>query len=116
MAYDEFLADRVKNVLNEKRISFEAQKMMGGLCFMVNNKMCCGIVNDSLMARIGPDLYQEALTKDGCNEMDFTGRPMKGYVYISPEGMDMDADLDYWIQLCINFNPLVKASQRKKKK
>jgi len=116
MAYDEFLADRIKNVLNEKRISYDARKMMGGLCFMVNNKMCCGIVKDHLMARIGTEVYEEALKKEGCNEMDFTGRPMKGYVFIHPEGIDMEIDLEYWIQLCIDFNPLAKASKKKTRK
>ena len=114
MAYDEYLADRVKNVFNEKRISFEARKMMGGLCFMVDNKMCCGIVKDTLMARIGPDRYEESLTKNGCKEMDFTGRPMKGYVFIDPEGVDMEDDLAYWVQLAIDFNPMAKASKKKK--
>lgn len=114
MAYNEFLADRVKNILNEKRIVFEAKKMMGGLCFMVDDKMCCGIVKDQLMARIGVDAYEEALTKKGCSEMNFTGRPMKGYVFIAPEGIDLEDDLAYWIQLCIDFNPLAKSSKKKK--
>lgn len=116
MAYDEYLADRVKNVFNEKRVSFEARKMMGGLCFMVDNKMCCGIVKDTLMARIGTDAYEEALTKESCKEMDFTGRPMKGYVFIDPIGIDMEDDLEYWLQLAIDFNPMAKASKKKPKK
>ncbi|MCO6500914.1 MAG: TfoX/Sxy family protein [Vicingus serpentipes] len=114
MAYNEFLADRVKNILHEKRVVFEAKKMMGGLCFMVDDKMCCGIVKDQLMARIGVDAYEEALTKTGCSEMNFTGRPMEGYVFISPEGVDLEADLAYWIQLCIDFNPFAKSSKKKK--
>ena len=113
MAYNEFLADRVQNILNEKRIVFEAKKMMGGLCFMVDDKMCCGIVKNQLMARIGVDAYEEALTKTGCSEMNFTGRAMKGYVFISPEGIDLEDDLAYWIQLCIDFNPLAKSSKKK---
>ncbi len=116
MAYDEFLEERITNVLNEKRVSFEARKMMGGLSFIVDNKMCCGIVKYNLMARIGEDAYQNALTKEGCNEMNFTGRPMKGYVFISPEGIDLETDLEYWIQLCLDFNPLAKASKKKVKK
>jgi TfoX/Sxy family transcriptional regulator of competence genes len=116
MAYDEFLADRIKNVFNEKRVSFEALKMIGGLSFMVNNKMCYGIVKTQLMARIGLDAYDVALTKEGCTEMDFTGRSMKGYVYLEPEAIDMEDDLAHWIQLAIDFNPMSKASPRKKKK
>lgn len=82
---------------------------------MVNNKMCCGIVKYQLMARIGPDVYEESLTKDGCKEMDFTGRSMNGYVYLEPGAIDMEDDLTYWIQLAIDFNPFAKASSRKKK-
>jgi TfoX/Sxy family transcriptional regulator of competence genes len=116
MAYDEFLADRINNILNEKRVPFEAKKMMGGLCFMVDGKMCCGIVKNELMARIGTDAYEEALKKEFCNEMNFTGRPMKGYVFITPEGIDNEADLTYWVQLCLDFNPIAKASKKKSKK
>ncbi len=116
MAYDEYLAERIKKVFNEKRISFEAKKMMGGLCFMVNDKMCCGVIKDKLMARIGPDIYEEALTKKGCTEMDFTGKPLKGMVYVEPEGIDMDNDLDYWIELCLDYNPLANSSKKKSRK
>ena len=83
---------------------------------MIDDKMCVGIVKDELMARIGPDKYEEALEKEGCKEMNFTGRPMKGYVFIEPEAMDMDKDLEYWVQLCLDFNPLAKSSKKKKKK
>jgi len=114
MAYYEYLAERVKNVFNEKRISFEARNMFGGLCFLVNDKMCCGIVKNQLMVRIGIESYEEALTKEGCKEMDFTGRSMKGYVYLEPEAIDLEDDLAYWIQQAINFNPFAKASKKKK--
>ena len=67
--------------------------------------MCVGITKNNLMARIDPDIYEEALTKPGCQEMNFTGRPMKGFVFIEPEGIDMDEELEYWIQLCLDFNP-----------
>jgi TfoX/Sxy family transcriptional regulator of competence genes len=77
MAYDEYLSDRIKHVLDVKHIYYDARKMMGGLCFMVDNKMCLGIVKNTLMARIGPDAYEKALKKEGCKEMDFTGRAMK---------------------------------------
>ncbi len=69
--------------------------MMGGLTFMVDDKMCLGVVKESLMARIDPDIYDEALLRNGCREMDFTKRPMKGFVFVDPEGVDMDADLAY---------------------
>jgi len=90
--------------------------MMGGLCYLVDGKMTVGIVKNQLMARIDPDIYQEALQRKGAKEMDFTGRPMKGYVFVSPEGMDLDEDLDYWIRLAIEFNPKAKASKKKEPK
>lgn len=122
MAYDEFLADRVKQIFKEKNTAYFAKKMMGGLVFMVDDKMCCGIHfdkkknTDLLMARIGEEASVEALQREGCHPMDFTGRPMKGYVFITPDGFDADEDLEHWIQLAINFNPFAKASKKRKKK
>ena len=116
MAYNEQLAERIEQLLEEKKISYFSKKMFGGLCFMVEDKMCLGIVKEELMARIGPNGYQEALEKEHCKEMNFTGRAMKGYVYIEPDGLDMDEDLEYWLQRCLDFNPLAKASKKKAKK
>ena len=104
MAYNEFLADRIRGILNEKKVAFEEKKMMGGLTFMVNDKMCVGIVKDDLMSRIGPAVYDEALNQDGVREMDFTGRPMKGYVFIDADGMDTEVQLTHWIDLALSFN------------
>jgi arylamine N-acetyltransferase len=122
MAYDEFLADRVRQLLKEKSVNSLEKKMMGGLCFMVDNKMCCGLLTDKntnramLMARIGIENYEDALKKPHCSEMNFTGRSMKGYVFISDDGIDLDEDLNYWIQLCLDFNPLAKRSKKRKPK
>lgn len=114
MPYDEYLEERINNVLKDKKVNYQAKKMMGGLCYLVDDKMCVGIVKNQLMARIHPDLYEASLRKVGVNEMNFTGRPMKGYVFIDPEGVDLDKDLEYWIQLCLDFNPLAKSSKKKK--
>ena len=114
MAYDELLADRIRLLLKDKKVPNEERKMMGGLCFMVDDKMCVGIVKDTLMARIDPEVYKEALTKKGCKQMDFTGRPMKGFVFVEPDGIDMEEDLAYWVQLCLDFNPKAKSSKKKK--
>ncbi|MDZ7607705.1 MAG: TfoX/Sxy family protein [Cyclobacteriaceae bacterium] len=113
MAYDEYLADRIRRTLVQKKVQFLEKKMMGGLTFMVNEKMCIGIIKNDLMARIDPDILQIALSKKGCREMDFTGKPMKGYVLVSPAGVDSDTDMDYWIQLCLDFNPKAKSSKKK---
>lgn len=114
MAYDEHLADRVRQVLKEKNIPADEKKMMGGLTFMVDEKMCVGIVKSDLMARVGPHKMDEALSRDGCRPMDFTGRPMKGYVFISPDGVDMDDDLNYFVELALEFNKEAKSSKKKK--
>ena len=77
MGYSEYLADRISRSLDEMQVIYEEKQMFGGLCFMVDSKMCIGINDDKLMARVGPDFYEEALTKSGAETMEFTGRPMK---------------------------------------
>ena len=104
MAYSEYLADRIRKSLKDQHSEFMEKKMMGGLTFMVDDKMCVGVIGESLMARIDPEIYDEALQKNGCRQMDFTGKPMKGFVLIDAEGIDQDNDLDYWVNLCLNFN------------
>ncbi|MEW4925404.1 TfoX/Sxy family protein [Algibacter sp. 2305UL17-15] len=121
MAYDDYLADRIRQQLKEKSIHFTELKMMGGLCFKVDNKMLCGIHIDKksgsslLMARIGEDAYLNELEKPECLPMDFTGRPMRGYIFVTPDGFDTEDGLSYWLDLCLAFNPLAKASKSKKK-
>ena len=121
MAYDEFFGERIKRILDEKKLSYEARKMMGGLVFMVDEKILCGIHIDKkygdslLMARIGEEAYKNEIEKEVCLPMDFTGRPMRGYVFVTPEGFDMEEDLSYWLQRCLDFNPLAKASKKRKK-
>ena len=116
MAYNEFLADRISQFFRERSVSFEARKMMGGLCFMVDDKMCVGLNRDEIMARIDPEIYEESLTKPGCKEMNFTGRPMKGFVFLTDDATDLDNDLNQWLQLALDFNPKAKASKKRKKK
>ncbi|WP_298368016.1 TfoX/Sxy family protein [uncultured Lutibacter sp.] len=112
MAYNQHLADRINRCLTDKNVNFYEKKMFGGLCFMVEDKMCVGIIKNELMARIGTEKYAEALTKKGCKEMTFKGRPMKGYVYLDDDALDLDADLEYWIQKALDFNPFAKSSKK----
>jgi TfoX/Sxy family transcriptional regulator of competence genes len=115
MAYNENLADRVREILvNQKKV--EEKKMFGGVAYMVNSKMCVGIVKDDLLARIDPEIYESCLEKDGCREMDFSGKPMKGFVFISTEGTNRQKDLEYWVGLAIDFNKKAKAIKPTKKK
>ena len=89
---------------------------------MVDEKMCFGMHIDKktnsslLMARVGIENYEKALSKSHCSEMNFTGRSMKGYIFVSADGIDSDKDLESWIQMCLDFNPLAKSSKRKKPK
>jgi TfoX/Sxy family transcriptional regulator of competence genes len=113
MAYDKRLADRIREILVDQ-LQVEEKEMMGGVAFMVNDKMCVGVIKDEMMARIDPDVYDEALEKHGCRPMDFTKKPMKGWVFISPEGIDKVKDLEYWIRLALDFNQKAKPSKKKK--
>lgn len=114
MAYNELLADRMAQTLRELGVNYLEKKMFGGLVFMVNDKMCVGLNKDEMMVRINPDDIEEALTQPGAKTMDFTNKPMKGFLTIMPEGYDMDEDLMHWIQLAVDFNPLAKASKKRK--
>ena len=122
MPFDENLANRLRESLHSKKVEFTELKMMGGLCFKVDEKMLCGIHIDKkfgdslLMARIGEDEYENQIEKNECLPMDFTGRPMKGYIFVTPPGFESDQTLSYWLDQCLAFNPMAKASKKKKKK
>lgn len=112
MAYDEKLASRIRTLfIHQKKI--EEKKMMGGLTFMVNSKMCVGILKDDLMVRLDPTVYDAALKRKGCREMNFTGKPMKGFVFVSPEGTNNKKDLLHWIDLALDFNKKAKLSKKR---
>ena len=116
MAFDTQLADRIHHLLSLKKVPFEEKEMMGGIAFMVNEKMCVGVNKDELMGRIDPAMSDMAFSKTGCRPMDFTGRPMKGWITVDPSGTESDKQLDYWVQLCLDFNPKAKKSAKRKKK
>lgn len=117
MAYSEAFVERIRAVLRDKNIFFEEKKMFGGVCFMVDEKMCCGTHTtknrgELLMCRIGEAFYPNALATEHCIPMEFTGKPMKGYVYVLEDGLATYKDLAYWVQACLDFNP--KAVKNKK--
>jgi len=115
MAYNEDLADRVR-----KRFAglahVEEKPMIGGLTFMVNGKMCVGIMKDELMCRIDPALHNESTKRQGCRTMDFTKRPMSGFIMIDSTGMKSKKDFEHWIGLALEFNKKAKPSKKRKKK
>jgi TfoX/Sxy family transcriptional regulator of competence genes len=114
MAYDQKLADRVREQLVNLP-NIEEKEMFGGLVFMINEKMCIGIIKDELMCRIDPTIHELAVEKIGCRTMDFTKKPMKGYVLIEEVGMKAQKDLDYWLNLALEFNKRAKSSKKSKR-
>ena len=113
MAYDEYLAERIRSHFRSKKVKAEEKKMMGGLTFMVNDKMCVGIIGDDMMIRIHPDEMETALQKPGIAHMVFTGKPMKGFLMATGEAIDSDSSLQHWIDRALAFNPLAKSSKKK---
>jgi len=116
MAYDDLLYDRLVRSLNEQKVNYTTKKMFGGLCFMIDDKMAFGVHENRLMVRLDPDIYPTVLKEPGCRPMDFTGRPMRGFVFVEGEGIDTDSSLVKWINYALEFNPRAKSSKKKKKK
>jgi TfoX/Sxy family transcriptional regulator of competence genes len=102
MAYDKNLADRVGALLKGKR-SVTEKKMFGGLCFMVNGNMASGVEKNKLVVRVGPDDYEKFLKQKHVRKMDFTGKPLKGFIYVMPEGLRRTDSLKKWVDRGIQF-------------
>ena len=102
MPFDEMLAERVRMLLHGTD-SLQEKRMFGGLAFMVNGHMCCGIVDENLVVRTGPEQHEKALSQPHARPMDFTGRAMRGFVYVAPEGYRSTRELKAWIQLGLRF-------------
>jgi hypothetical protein len=101
MAYDEGLAQRIRESLIPRDL--EEIKMFGGIGFLVSGNMVCGVLHDSLIIRVGPDHYQEALSRPHTREFDFTGRAMTGWVMVNPKGYQEDAILEDWVMSGLTF-------------
>ena len=118
MAYDETLAIRIEKALSGVP-NVEQKNMFGGAAFMVRKHMCVGVVNDMLMARVGPDQYEDCLKEKHAKEMMFTGKPMKGMIYVDPDGISTEVQLTNWIEKCLYFIsklPDKKENQKRNKK
>jgi len=102
MSYDENLAERIRSGLSN-RTDVTERKMFGGLAFMIRGHMCCGVNGEELMARVGPDAYEEALQEPHARVMDFTGKPLKGFVFVGVEGIASDSDLKKWVERVSEF-------------
>lgn len=107
MAYDEGLAERVREVIAAREAVSE-RKMFGGIAWMLHGNMAVGVVGDDLMVRVGPEAYEDALGEPHARAMDFSGRPMKGYVHVAPAGVAGDQDLVMWIDRGADFAQTLK--------
>jgi len=113
MAYDEKMADRVREIIAERTNSVVEKRMFGGLCFMVEDKICVAVKSDKMLARLAPDVYEDALEKHGVTMMAKKSGPvMKGYIYIDYDQLTTHKQLAQWVNLALDFNPLAKSSKK----
>src|SRR5215470_11218627 len=111
MVYDNQLAQRVRVYLANRK-DVREQPMMGGLIFMVNNKMCVGVMKDDLMVRIDPERREELLAKPGCRPMDFTRRRPKGFVFVEPSAIQEPAAFAFWLEQGLSYNSKAKSYKK----
>ena len=107
------MADRVRELISVSHENFEEKKMFGGLCFMVNEKMCIGVEAERLMIRLDPGKYDEIIEKEGCQPMDFTGKVMKGFVFVDNEVLKSSKELQFWVSLALDYNKVARSSRKK---
>lgn len=112
MAYNQVLAERVERYMR-KASGFSSRKMFGGVCYMLNGNMACGVVEDKLMLRIGAERAENLLGEDDVSPMDFTGKPMKGMVYVAPKGTACDDNLVRWLAIAKDFAATLPPKQKK---
>jgi hypothetical protein len=113
MAYDLKLADRIRAYLSEiPKIKVKEKVMFRGVSFMVNGKMCVNVSGENLMCRIDPGLIEEVSERNGFLPMMMRGKQLKGYCYVSPDGFKSKEDFEYWLHLCLDFNPKARASKK----
>jgi TfoX/Sxy family transcriptional regulator of competence genes len=113
MAYDEKMADRVRELIAARTINVIEKRMFGGLCFMVDDKICVAVKSDKMLARLAPDVYEDALEQPGVTMMVKKSGPiMKGYIYIDYDQLGTQKQLAHWVNLALDFNPLAKSSKK----
>jgi hypothetical protein len=102
MAFDEGLAERLRDVLSDQA-DLDEKKMFGGLAFMLNGNLACGVIGDEMIVRVGPDGYDTAIAKPNTRVFDFSGKPMKGWIVVAPEGVESDEELAVWARQGVDF-------------
>jgi hypothetical protein len=117
MAYNELLADRVREYLVERTNEKISEKsMFGGLAFLVNEKMCINISSDMLMFRFDPHRRKELLERSGVEPMIMRGKSLEGYCLVNPEGFSNKGDFEFWMEVCLDYNPIAAISKKATKK
>jgi hypothetical protein len=114
MAFDEALAARVRQHLASRR-DFVEKHMFGGVCFMIRGRMCCGIIDSSLMVRLAPDEADRAADQPHVRPMDFTGKPMRGYLFVDAEGITTPKALQSWVDRCVTHIETMPVKKAKPK-
>ncbi|MBK6827042.1 MAG: TfoX/Sxy family protein [Chitinophagaceae bacterium] len=113
MAFDLKLANRTRELLAATEKNVTEKAMFGGLCFMVNDKMAIGVEKERLMVRLDPAIYETVMEKEGCRPMDFTGRVMKGFVFVDIDALQTKKQLAYWVNLALAYNKIAKPGKKK---
>jgi TfoX/Sxy family transcriptional regulator of competence genes len=112
MTYNQSIANKIRERLADLP-NITEKDMMGGIAFMLNDKMCVGVIKDEMMCRIDPLKFEEAIEQRGCRPMDFTGRVMKGWIFVDHDGMRNADEFEHWIRLSLAYNVSAKKSKRK---
>lgn len=113
MAYNELLADRVREIIAAATDQVEEKKMFGGLSFMVNDKMCVGVKSDRIMVRIAPEQFDKAMETEGFEPMVHGGRTMTGFGFVQEDVIRTKKQLQHWVSLALEFNKTAKPSKKK---
>ncbi|MGE0525480.1 MAG: TfoX/Sxy family protein [Parachlamydiales bacterium] len=113
MAFDAELADRIRKIFEAKKMAVTERKMFGGLSFLLRDKMCCGVLGSKLAARIGPDQYEKALRTPGVKPMDFTGRSLKGFVYVEAKAIKNDKNLNHWVEVSADYVSKLRKTKKR---
>ncbi|MDZ4809194.1 MAG: TfoX/Sxy family protein [Bacteroidota bacterium] len=113
MAYNEKLAGITREIISLTHKKVQEKAMFGGLCFMVNDKMCVCVNDERIMVRLDPKQYDKAMKKEGCRPMEMKGKPLKGFVFVDAEVLNTKTKLAYWVKLALEYNKLAKSSKKK---
>jgi TfoX/Sxy family transcriptional regulator of competence genes len=116
MPFSEKLADRIREIIAVTHKDVEEKKMFAGLCFMVNDKMCIGVHEDRIMVRLDPGIFDEVIEKEGCTPMNFTGKVMRGFVFVNESVLKTRKQVEFWVKLGLDYNQFAKSSKKAPKK